>query len=63
MRARSPSIAACSNFLHETHTGTTGSSYRRRIRNKHVAYCGRGDPGSTITVAPFEVTFAAAFDR
>ena len=30
---------------------------------EHVAYCGKGDPGSTITVAPFEPTLAAAFRR
>jgi len=26
-----------------------------------VDNCGRGDPGSTITVAPFEPTLTAAF--
>jgi hypothetical protein len=26
-----------------------------------VDYCGKGDPGSTITVAPFEPTLTAAF--
>jgi hypothetical protein len=30
---------------------------------EHLAYCGKGDPGSTITVAPFEPTLAAAFHR
>jgi hypothetical protein len=28
-----------------------------------VDYCGKGDPGSTITVAPFEPTLTAAFHR
>lgn len=28
-----------------------------------VDYCGQGDPGSTITVAPFEPTLTAAFHR
>jgi len=28
-----------------------------------VDYCGEGDPGSTITVAPFEPTLTAAFHR
>ena len=28
-----------------------------------VGYCGPGDPGSTITIAPFEPTLAAAFHR
>jgi Protein of unknown function (DUF4232) len=33
------------------------------VRNPYsmVDYCGKGDPGSTITVAPFEPTLTAAF--
>lgn len=30
---------------------------------EHVEYCGKGDPGSTITVAPFEPTLASALRR
>ncbi len=26
----------------------------------HIGYCGNGDPGSTVTVSPFEPTLAAA---
>jgi hypothetical protein len=35
------------------------------VRNPYekVDYCGKGDPGSTITVAPFEPTLTAAFHR
>ena len=34
-----------------------------KVRNPYsmVDYCGKGDPGSTITVAPFEPTLTAAF--
>jgi hypothetical protein len=45
-------------------TGATGQSTASiTIRSPYelVSYCGRGDPGSTITVAPFEPTLAAAF--
>lgn len=30
---------------------------------RQIDYCGRVDPGSTITIAPFESTFTAAFHR
>ena len=49
--------------------GLTGASradtVRIAVRNPYerVDYCGQGDPGSTITVAPFEPTLAAAFGR
>lgn len=36
---------------------TIGNPYQR------VDYCGKGDPGSTITVAPFEPSLRAAFQR
>jgi hypothetical protein len=46
--------------------GVQDASYRNTIRvvinNPYqVDYCGKGDPGSTITVAPFEPTLLAAF--
>ena len=36
-----------------------------RVRNSYrmVDYCGKGEPGSTLTVAPFEPTLAGAFHR
>ena len=49
--------------------GSYGAAYvdavRLVIHNPYarVDYCGKGDPGSTITVAPFEPTLAAAFRR
>lgn len=30
---------------------------------EHLAYCGKGDPGSTITVSQFVLTLSAAFHR
>jgi len=30
---------------------------------EHLAYCGKGDPGSTVTIAPFEPTLTSAFRR
>jgi hypothetical protein len=47
--------------------GLAGAAYTNTVRvaihnpYRRVAYCGAGDPGSTITVAPFEPTLAAAF--
>jgi hypothetical protein len=42
----------------------TGSvSVTIRSPYQHLSYCGRGDPGSTITLSPFEATLAAALRR
>jgi hypothetical protein len=47
--------------------GVQGAAYADTISVKvsnpysMVDYCGKGDPGSTITVAPFEPTLLAAF--
>jgi hypothetical protein len=44
-------------------TGWSATSVTIRSPYERVSYCGRGDPGSTITVAPFEPTLASAFRR
>jgi hypothetical protein len=43
----------------------SANAARLVIRNPYerVDYCGKGDPGSTITVSPFEPTLTAAFHR
>lgn len=49
--------------------GLQNAAYSNTVRlivrdpYEHVDYCGRGDPGSTITVSPFEPTLTAAFHR
>jgi hypothetical protein len=49
--------------------GLDGAAYGNTVRHvmrdpyEKVEYCGKGDPGSTITVAPFEPTATAALRR
>ena len=49
--------------------GLNGAAYSDTVRitisnpYRRVDYCGKGDPGSTITVAPFEPMLTAAFQR
>ncbi len=47
------------------HPAAYADTVRFVIHNPYerVDYCGKGDPGSTITVAPFEPTLTAAFRR
>jgi hypothetical protein len=41
-------------------TGTDFVSVKLAVANSRLRYCGKGDPGSILTVSPFEATVRAA---
>ena len=42
-------------------TSKESASVKLAVANSRLRYCGKGDPGSTLTVSPFETTIKAAF--
>jgi Protein of unknown function (DUF4232) len=42
-------------------TSTESASLKLTVANSRLRYCGKGDPGSILTVSPFEPTLRAAF--
>ena len=41
-------------------TSTESASVKIPVANSRLRYCGKGDPGSVLTVSPFEPTIGAA---